>query len=116
LKDIAELFKDSWRTIRPTGRGRKSTLCLERHVSDFRKTLAKSTPDQTCTPGVLAQNGHRQIFSGGRLKNARTTRSQRNLNRPQAPALVSDCKVPSHRSPLPDCKGQKKLLAIVPSV
>src|SRR5580704_16464811 len=30
--------------------------------------------------------------------------------------MVSDCEVPSHRSPLPACKGQKKLLAIVSSV
>src|SRR5580704_5592965 len=30
--------------------------------------------------------------------------------------MVSDCEVPSRRSPLPACKGQKKLLAIVSSV
>jgi len=29
--------------------------------------------------------------------------------------MVSACEVPSHRSPLPACEGQKELLAFVPS-
>ncbi len=66
-----------------------------------------------CEPGVLAQNGHRQLFSGGNNKNARKTPSQRNLNRPQASTMVRDCEVPSHRSPLPACEGEEELSAFV---
>jgi hypothetical protein len=34
-------------------------------MDDLRKSLAKSTPEQNCERGVLAQNEHHQLFSGG---------------------------------------------------
>jgi hypothetical protein len=38
---------------------------------------------------------------------------QRNSSCPQATTLVSDCEVPSHRSPLPACEGKEELSAFV---
>jgi hypothetical protein len=46
-------------------------------------------------------------------KNERKAAGQRDSNRPQATTIVRDREVPSHRSPLPACKGQKELSAFV---
>jgi hypothetical protein len=78
-------------------------------MKELRLTLAKSTPDQICRLVVPAQNG-------GELLYECPAACQRDFDSPQASTLGSDIEVPPCRSALPACKGQKKLLAIVPSV
>jgi hypothetical protein len=69
-----------------------------------------------CEPGVLAKTGSDNYFAGGNKQNECSAAGPGVLNSPQAKTMGSDCKVPSHRSPLHDCQSKEKLLAIVPSV
>src|SRR5580692_2289782 len=41
------------------------------------------------------------------------SRSTATTHKYLAASLVSDCQVPSHRSPLPDCEGKEELSAFV---